>query len=625
MKKGKAPPPAAAATAASKKLSGGDKALPADKQPKQDKGTSAAVAAVMAAVVVAAPVSRLPTFHDTEACALDTLEWILEETFKFQAVSEYVSRKVHFSIDATTSNIFSTIHMGCSIEYDARVPPVTAEDEPDADAVDRHAVLTLPKKQVSAHPRRLYEDPTNVIPLLSVRTASERSLVMRSAAASAAAGGGRRRTSLDSFKGVDDEQPVVFRIPAKVDYLDKETKAWRIKCMTELSSAKQKKAKWGKVSVLRHTVGQRGDFDMCDNTFTAACDEGASEGGGIETAPMDALVTTLDTVRTIPDTNQTSTHDAALLLINRPATAPEPTPCDERGMTMGEEKTTVLPPSRSRRRHNTTDLLKMKKAPAKSNWFFEKISLKDEIKQERSDAYKPHVMELQRETFAQSIELNPGVSLVQGLSKYLGPQRKESPTTMSRKGFQKQLRAVGLGDPNWDAANNGNGGPNRVRLSALPLPHLPDGVDESMMTPSTSTPDLRPPTILTECDTTNTRSAADLTKSSRLLNKARDLHASSLTTTCIDADDKSGRPSREQYVTHGDSVGVPEIPSFRRRPSTAIGALLASGLPPPSSAPSSSSSKAPTSKLKYIREFPSPKPEVVTVLKDDRQRMAWLS
>ncbi|RHY42289.1 hypothetical protein DYB38_000128 [Aphanomyces astaci] len=371
-------------------------------------------AAVLASVIAATPVHRVPPMEDTEGLVLDTIDWILDETFLFQIQYERLEKQMHFGIEAMVSSIISTLRMGCYIDYDVVVSVECCEDEPRADSVDRHAVQALPKKEVSAHPQRLYESP-NGVPFqraISLRSMSEKSSLPPRNTASSAAPQPRR-----------------------------ETKAWRIKCMTELTSSKQKKAKWGKVSVLRRALGQR-EYDVTETTVV--CDATTIGDGDndpdavtIDSAP----VTTLDTVRTIPDDTPVD-QDTSLLLLHQPSpkedTPEKVPPADDK-------------PPRARRRHGAAEV-KTPKRTVKSSWFYEKLSVKGEFKQEK--AYEPHVMELQRETFAQSIELNTGVSLVQGVSKYLGPNRRETMSAMSRQGFQVEITANTRSSPSLNAPNN---------------------------------------------------------------------------------------------------------------------------------------------------------------------------
>ncbi|ETV64190.1 hypothetical protein H257_18889 [Aphanomyces astaci] len=579
-------------------------------------------AAVLASVIAATPVHRVPPMEDTEGLVLDTIDWILDETFLFQIQYERLEKQMHFGIEAMASSIISTLRMGCYIDYDAVVSVECCEDEPRADSVDRHAVQALPKKEVSAHPQRLYESP-NGVPFqraISLRSMSEKSSLPPRNTASSAAPQPRRRGSAASDTFIPQEQPMVFRIPAKVDYFDKETKAWRIKCMTELTSSKQKKAKWGKVSVLRRALGQR-EYDVTETTVV--CDTTTIRDGDNDPDTMtidSAPVTTLDTVRTIPDDTPVD-QDTTLLLLHQPSPK-EDTPADDK-------------PPRARRRHGAAEV-KTPKRTVKSSWFYEKLSVKGEFKQEK--AYEPHVMELQRETFAQSIELNTGVSLVQGVSKYLGPNRRETMSAMSRQGFQNHLRMV------VGASSDSNGriwdGPNKVQLRSLPPPTTVN-LEVDVFDGSNSMANLRPGPQLTSprhpsmtIDTANTRSSPSLNAPNNDKYASTPSRVKTQTTSPavrvrvspLRADTANARPQpREQYVTHGDSVGVPEIPTHRRRPATAIGALLANS--PTSSMASTSPSTKSISKLKYIREFPSPKAEVVTVLKapDDCHRMAWLT
>ncbi|RQM25343.1 hypothetical protein B5M09_013412 [Aphanomyces astaci] len=474
-------------------------------------------AAVLASVIAATPVHRVPPMEDTEGLVLDTIDWILDETFLFQIQYERLEKQMHFGIEAMASSIISTLRMGCYIDYDAVVSVECCEDEPRADSVDRHAVQALPKKEVSAHPQRLYESP-NGVPFqraISLRSMSEKSSLPPRNTASSAAPQPRR-----------------------------ETKAWRIKCMTELTSSKQKKAKWGKVSVLRRALGQR-EYDVTETTVV--CDTTTIRDGDNDPDTMtidSAPVTTLDTVRTIPDDTPVD-QDTTLLLLHQPSPK-EDTPADDK-------------PPRARRRHGAAEV-KTPKRTVKSSWFYEKLSVKGEFKQEK--AYEPHVMELQRETFAQSIELNTGVSLVQGVSKYLGPNRRETMSAMSRQGFQNHLRMV------VGASSDSNGriwdGPNKVQLRSLPPPTTVN-LEVDVFDGSNSMANLRPGPQLTSprhpsmtIDTANTRSSPSL-----------------------------NAPNNDKYASTPSRV----------------------------------------KKLKYIREFPSPKAEVVTVLKapDDRHRMAWLT
>ncbi|ETW01351.1 hypothetical protein H310_06909 [Aphanomyces invadans] len=612
-------------------------AAPSNAKKAEKKSQLSATAAVVASVIAAAPIHRVPPMEDTEALILDTIECLLDETFLFHIQCDRLAKQMHFGIEAMASSIIATLRMGCYIDYDAVVVVDPSEDEPSADSVDRHAVQALPKKAISAHPQRLYECP-NGAPIqraTSIRSMSEKSLPPRNAAA----GGtgptlARRKGSTSSDALHLQEQPMVFRIPAKVDYFDKETKAWRIKCMTELASSKQKKAKWGKVSVLRRALGQR-EYDVTETSVVSEPVVGDHEGGAPDMTIDDAPVTTLDTVRTIPD-ESVSSQDPLLLLLSSPSNTKDKDSVPSR-LPQSDDK-----PARFRRRYATgADGKSPKKAApvTKSSWFYEKASLKGELKQDKAAAYQPHVMEFQRETFAQTIELNPGVSLVQGNAKFLGPHRRENMAAMSRLGFQNHLRNVvaASSDPSssvvWD-------GPNKVVLRSLTLPNMPDpatALQDDILHNSKSTTELRPPHpslhppqngTLT-CDTTNTRTTPTLTHPSDKNVSVRFKSASPAVRVRVSplrADTPNARPQpRDQYVTHGDSVGVLEIPSHRRRPSTAIGALLVNA--PSSSTTSTSSSTKATSKLKYIREFPPPKAEVVTVLKpaDDRHRMAWLS
>ncbi|RHY30691.1 hypothetical protein DYB32_004099 [Aphanomyces invadans] len=310
------------------------------------------------------------------------------------------------------SSIIATLRMGCYIDYDAVVVVDPSEDEPSADSVDRHAVQALPKKAISAHPQRLYECP-NGAPIqraTSIRSMSEKSLPPRNAAA-----GGTG--------------PTLAR---------RETKAWRIKCMTELASSKQKKAKWGKVSVLRRALGQR-EYDVTEASVVSEPVVGDHEGGAADMTIDDAPVTTLDTVRTIPD-ESVSSQDPLLLLLSSPSNTKDKDSVPSR-LPQSDDK-----PARFRRRYATgADGKSPKKAApvTKSSWFYEKASLKGELKQDKAAAYQPHVMEFQRETFAQTIELNPGVSLVQGNAKFLGPHRRENMAAMSRLGFQVRTLSKG--------------------------------------------------------------------------------------------------------------------------------------------------------------------------------------
>ncbi|RHY70682.1 hypothetical protein DYB34_000347, partial [Aphanomyces astaci] len=290
---------------------------------------------------------------------------------------------VHFGIEAMASSIISTLRMGCYIDYDAVVSVECCEDEPRADSVDRHAVQALPIPSGSTNPPTA--SPSNA--------------------------------------------------PSAFD------PSWRIKCMTELTSSKQKKAKWGKVSVLRRALGQR-EYDVTETTVVCDATTIGDGDNDPDTVTIDsAPVTTLDTVRTIPDDTPVD-QDTTLLLLHQPSpkedTPEKVPPADDK-------------PPRARRRHGAAEV-KTPKRTVKSSWFYEKLSVKGEFKQEK--AYEPHVMELQRETFAQSIELNTGVSLVQGVSKYLGPNRRETMSAMSRQGFQVEITANTRSSPSLNAPNN---------------------------------------------------------------------------------------------------------------------------------------------------------------------------
>ncbi|CAK4072243.1 unnamed protein product [Aphanomyces euteiches] len=498
----------------------------------------------------------------SEAIAVDTVAWIFEETFLYYTQCERAMRKVFFASRRSVSMIFATIHMGCYINYDPTLPPTRPEVEPLADAVDRHASQAVPKKEASRHPQRLYEG--GKAPGSSARSTSERSLRTRQNAVAAS-----RKVSKDRV----EPKPAAFQIlvhgageDGDDDAMDAETKAWRMNCLAELTTTKPSKTKWGKVSVLRHAIGHHEYVGMDSaviEPLPSIIDTNECE------AQQDVLP--LDTVRTVP---ADETLDDASLLLLQPPSFPE----QEAEQPVVEDKTRGGHNRRGGREAKTT------RKHVKPSWFYETISVKEELKQERDAAYKPHAMALQKDAFARTIELTEGVSLVQGGTKYVGPHRHHSHVAMSRQGFQSHL-----GTQEHSS--------NKLKLRTLTA--------ESSRNHSTT--DLR---ALGHADSRHLHrsSASDLSKLTRHKAPSPSIR---VRVSPLKADTANARPqARMQYVTHGDSVGVLDIPSHKRRPATAIGALATSPKPL-------------TSKLKYMREFPPPKPEVVTVLKD--QKLAWLS
>ncbi|OQR91367.1 hypothetical protein ACHHYP_04768 [Achlya hypogyna] len=537
-----------------------------------------------------------------EDAVLNLVEYILRETMDAVPHHERIGRCIHFAVDAMSTLVYATLHMGCDIVYDDELSWIgSPEPEVAAGPIDRYAVLSLPHKEASARTPKHYTHAGDGTRSLS-RTHSEKSMSRAGKRPLPIAAGSTPPVEISTAP--PKEVPLVTRVHYPSEIMTEERRRWRQECMDKLSVTAQAKSRWNRVTLVRRVISSIQSDPECITESHPSTVELPS--------PMTLETTAIATVlgRNQPDDTSslyipTARDGAASVLDDASVKADEPPAVKvvtryTKGYNRFHRVTTLEPST--------------KKPPKAANWFFDRSATDHELK-ESDRAYEPLMSEFQRDKFPQCIELNPGVTLIHGVSVYSGPHRQESPQSMSRKGFRKHLSLP-------------QSGPNKVKLTSLSsasptfsefneLDQSPGASPRSEFSLHNTTTPRR--NSLSEANSTVNRPSLASPELVKPRPAKTPLHQHSpairVRVSPMKADTPNARPSaREQYVTHGDSVGVPDIP--KKRPATALGALLS--LTPPISTGKRSA------KSKYLREFPKPKPEVVTVLKDEPQRLAWL-
>ncbi|EQC37994.1 hypothetical protein SDRG_04424 [Saprolegnia diclina VS20] len=524
----------------------------------------------------------------TEDVVLSVLDIVVAETMAAIPHHERVGRCVTFTVDAMVTLAYATVHMGCDVTYDDELSWIgSPEPEVCAGPIDRYAVLSLPRKDMSTRPPKHFASTGDGTRSLS-RTHSERSISRT----------GKRPLALGAAAppievapaAAPKEIPRVTRVHYPSEVMTEDRRRWRQECMDRLAATAQTKSRWGRVSLIRRVINTiQTDPDSITELDTSAA------------PPPTALEMTA--VATVLERNQPD--DTASLYI---PTARESMVLDEASVKGDDVSVRTVRHGKSRlHRSGSLESPHVKKPPKAANWFYDKTATENELK-ETEQAYEPLMSEFQRDKFPQSIELNAGVTLIHGVSVYTGPHRQESPHSMSRKGFRKHLSLP-------------QSGPNKVKLTSLSSasPTFSEIHDTDASPNASPRSEFSLHTTPRRSSLSSNRPNLNSPESVKVRPTKTPLHQHSpairVRVSPMKADTPNARPSvREQYVTHGDSVGVLDIP--KKRPATALGALL-------SLAPQTTSIKRST-KSKYLREFPKPKPEVVTVLKDEPQRMAWL-
>ncbi|KDO21845.1 hypothetical protein SPRG_12346 [Saprolegnia parasitica CBS 223.65] len=507
----------------------------------------------------APPPTALRVADTSEDVVLSVMDIVVAETMA--AIPHH--ERVAFTVDAVVTLAYTTVHMGCDVTYDDELSWIgSPEPEVCAGPIDRYAVLSLPRKDTSTRPPKHFATASDGSRSLS-RTHSERSN-SRTGKRPLALGGTAAPIEA-APTAAPKEIPRVTRIHYPSEIMTEDRRRWRQECMDRLTATAQTKARWGRVALIRRVINTiQTDPDSITELDTSAV------------PPPTALETTA--VATVLERNQPD--DTATLYI---PTSRESTVLDDASVKGDDVSVKTGRHGKSRmQRSGSLEPPHIKKPPKTANWFYDKTTTENELK-ESEHAYEPLMSEFQRDKFPQSIELNAGVTLIHGVSVYTGPQRQESPQSMSRKGFRKHLSLP-------------QSGPNKVKLTSLSSasPTFSE-IQDTDASPNVS------PRSEFSIHTTPRRSTLSDGSNRPNLNSP---------------DAVKARPTKTPLHQHSPAirVGVLDIP--KKRPATALGALL-------SLTPSTGFTKRST-KSKYIREFPKPKPEVVTVLKDEPQRMAWL-
>ncbi|OQS03230.1 hypothetical protein THRCLA_04472 [Thraustotheca clavata] len=523
----------------------------------------------------------------SDDAVLDLIDMILDETIKAIPHGRRLGRCIAFAAHGLVSLAYTTLYMGTAIFHEDN-PLVDIPDiESKSDPIDRYAVLSLPRKEGSTKHHKFLTTISETSQSADY-SQSDKSIMKI----------GKRRLGHSTGVAKDPvspqkESPQITRISSPLSVMSDEMSKWRQECMQKITVSAQAKSRWGRVSLIRRVI----------NNMQSDPDDIIEFNAISEAAPN--AMTGSSMAATVSECSPPIENTESLLLL--PSAGAIKTHSPEEVPRKVEAKTDQRYAKGHSRFHRVA-VGEAKKPTKTGSWFYESLSSGNELKSCTS-VYEPIMMELQRDKLPQTIELSAGVSMMHGIARYTGPHREDSPMSMSKKDFNKYLQFESLPQS----------GPNKVKLSALPSP------SDSHITTFSS------PEILSNTSPTSPtprRLSFDSNNSTLPINsdspvKARQakvlLHQHSPAIRArispMVADTPNARPlTREQYATHGDSVGVPDIP--KKRNGAALGVLL-------KLSPSLSTPKC-KSKFKYIREFPKPKPEVVTVTSDGQQKMAWL-